>query len=29
LVIIHNRKPKLIAKSQPLPFDPNDGGHAA
>lgn len=29
LVIIHSRKPKLIAKSQPLPFDPNDGGHAA
>ncbi|MBY8959119.1 hypothetical protein MKZ87_04175 [Pseudomonas sp. MCal1] len=29
LVIIHKSKPRLIAKSQPLPFDPNDGGHAA
>lgn len=29
LIIIHNSKPKLIAKSHPLPFDPNDGGHAA
>jgi hypothetical protein len=29
LVIIHNSKPKLVAKPQPSPFDPNGGGHAA
>ena len=29
LVIIHNNKPKLIAKPQVSPFDPNGGGHAA
>jgi hypothetical protein len=30
LIIIHNNKPKLVAKSyQPTPFDPNSGGHAA
>lgn len=29
LVIIHNRKLKLIAMSRPHPFDPNDGGRAA
>ena len=30
LVILHNKKPKLVAKSyQPAPFDPNGGGHAA
>lgn len=30
LIIIHNNKPKLVAKNyQPAPFDPNDGGHAA
>lgn len=30
LVVIHNSKPKLVAKScQPSPIDPNDGGQAA
>lgn len=29
LVIIHNNKPKLIAKPQASPFDPNGGGHEA
>jgi hypothetical protein len=28
--VIHNSKPKLVAKScQPSPIDPHDGGHAA
>ena len=30
LVVIHNSKPKLVAKScQPSPIDPNGGGQAA
>lgn len=30
LVVIHNCKPKLVAKScQPSPDEPNGGGHAA
>ena len=30
LVVIHNSKPKLVAKScQPSPVHPNGGGHAA
>lgn len=30
LVVIHNSKPRLVAKScQPSPIGPNDGGHAA
>ncbi len=30
LVVIHNSKPKLVAKScQPSPIDPKGGGHAA
>lgn len=30
IVILHNKKPKLVAKSQlPTPFDPDDGGRAA
>jgi hypothetical protein len=30
LVVIHNSKPKLVAKScRPSPVDPNGGGHAA
>ncbi|PMY56129.1 MULTISPECIES: hypothetical protein [Pseudomonas] len=30
LIIIHNNKPKLVAKNfQPFPLDPNGGGHAA
>jgi hypothetical protein len=30
LVVIHNSKPKLVAKPcQPSPIDPNGGGHAA
>lgn len=30
IVILHNKKPKLVAKSQqPAPFDPDDGGRAA
>lgn len=30
LVVIHNCKPKLVAKSYPhSPIDPNGGGHAA
>jgi hypothetical protein len=30
LVVIHNSKPKLVAKTrQPSPVDPNGGGHAA
>jgi hypothetical protein len=30
LVVIHNSKPRLVAKScHPSPLDPNGGGHAA
>lgn len=30
LVILHNKKPQLVAKTNnPAPFDPNGGGHAA
>lgn len=30
LVVLHDRKPKLVAKKRgPSPFDPNGGGSAA